>query len=102
STDVLVANSKLGQKPSSSSLVTMRHARFDCSPRPSHYDRSPDRPAGRITFGDCGIRSHQTSTVDRESFAPPCAQSPRLGSADRRILFAVDHAETSIAISDRI
>jgi len=80
----------------------MRHAQFDCSRRPLHYDRSSHRPTWRITFGDCGIRSHQTSTFDPESLSPACTQSPRLGSADGRILFAVDQAEPSIAISDRI
>src|SRR5262249_37507895 len=69
---VSVANSKVGKKASSSSLVTMRHARFDCSRCPLHYDRSSHRPTWRITFGDCGIRSHQTSTFDRESLSPPC------------------------------
>src|SRR5262249_10065270 len=83
-------------------LLRCRHARSHYSPRPSHYDRSPDRPAWRITFGDCGIRSHQTPIVNRESLPPPCTQSPRLGSADRRLVFAVDPAETSLAIGDRI
>src|SRR5262245_47341674 len=90
---VLVANSTLCQNPASSSLVTMRHARFNDSPRPSHHYRTAGRPARRFTFRRCRVRSHQTSTLDRESLSPPCAQSPRLGSADRRILFVVDQAE---------
>src|SRR5215475_12502496 len=80
----------------------MGHARFDCSPRPSYYDHSPNCPAGRITFGNRGIRSHQTSTVNPESLPLPCTQSPTLGSADRRFVFAVDSAEPPLAIDDRI
>src|SRR5262249_39936178 len=68
----------------------------------SHCDRSPDRPAWRITFGDCGICSHQAPTVNCESLPPPCSQSPCLGSADRRLVYAVDLPETSLAIGNRI
>src|SRR5262249_20615718 len=46
--------------------------------------------------------SHQTSTFNHESLSPSCTQSSRLGSADSRIVFTVDQAETSLAIGDRI
>src|SRR5262249_39875903 len=39
---------------------------------------------------------------DRESVSPPRTESPRLGSADGRFMFAVDQAETSVAIGDRV
>src|SRR5215831_2600628 len=83
-------------------LLRCRHARSHYSRRPSHCDRSPDRPAWRITFGDCGICSHQAPTVNCESLPPPCSQSPCLGSADRRLVYAVDPPETSLAIGNRI
>ena len=80
----------------------MRHVRCGCSLCPSHHDRSPHRPTWRIAFGHCGIGSHQTSTVDRESLPPTCAQSAHMGPTDRRLVLAVDPASPSLAISDRI
>jgi hypothetical protein len=71
----------------------MPHARSGSSPAPSHHHRSPVSPARRFTFRGCGIRSHQTSTFDPESLSPTRTQFPRLGSADRRLLFAVDQAD---------
>src|SRR5215831_3353314 len=99
--DLLVANCKLGSDPVFR-LVTMRHARFGCSLCPSHHDRSPHRPTWRIAFGHCRIRPDQTPASDRESLPPPCAQSPRMGPTDRRLMLAVDPASPSLAISDRI
>src|SRR5215470_10471353 len=96
-----VANSKLGPD-AVFPLVTMRHARFGCSLCPSHHDRSPHRPTWRIAFGHCRIRPDQTPASDRESLPPPCAQSPRMGPTDRRLVLAVDPASPSLAISNRI
>ena len=58
-------------------LLTICHARSDYSPRPSHHHRSPDRSARRFAVCDCGIRSHQTSALNRESLSTPCTKSPR-------------------------
>src|SRR3989442_11780501 len=93
---------KYARNRTSSSLVTMSHARPDDSPRSSHYHRFLHSPSRRCALCRCRVRSHETSTTDRESLAPSCTKSPRLGSADRGILFAMDQAETSLAIGNRI
>src|SRR5262249_42492040 len=51
----------------------------------------------RSTFCGRRVRSHQISTPDRESLTPQCPKPLRLGSADRRILFALDEADSPCA-----
>ena len=67
------------------------------SPRPSHHHRFPACASWSSTFCGRRVGSHQTSAPDREALAPPCTKPPRLGSADRRILFAMDKAESASA-----
>jgi hypothetical protein len=51
----------------------MRVCAISLFPRPSHHHRFPARPSRRTTLCGCRVRSHETSTPDRESVAPPCA-----------------------------
>jgi hypothetical protein len=71
-------------------------ARSDSSPGSSLHHRFAARPTRRSAFCSCRVCSHQTSAPDRESFPPPRTQSPRVGSADRGILFVLDQAESPL------
>src|SRR5262249_18390989 len=79
SPDMWVANSKLGQKPPSSSVATMRQ--FDCSRRPLHYDRSSPRPTWRITFGIHDIAGQQIHSVYRARDPRECCWGFELASS---------------------
>jgi hypothetical protein len=83
-------------------LLRYGHARPDYSLHPSHHYGSPDCPSRRSTFCGCRVRSHQTSAPDRESLAPPCPKPPRLGSVDRRFLFALDKPDSPSEGRNRI
>jgi hypothetical protein len=78
-------------------LLTCGHARSHYSPRPPHHHRFPTRRSRRSTLGGCRVRSHEASASDRESLAWPCPKLLRVGSADRRILFTMDKADSPCA-----
>src|SRR5262245_8823167 len=77
--------------------LTCGHARSHYSPRPPHHHRFPTRRSRRSTLGGCRVRSHEASVPDRESLAWPCPKHLRVGSADRRILFTMDKADSPCA-----
>src|SRR5437773_10547552 len=58
------------------------------------------RPGG--VCRDRRIRSHQTSIVDPQSFAPTCPESAHAGSLDRWILFTLDSADEVSSGGNRV
>jgi hypothetical protein len=92
----------LGQNPMSFSLVPFPNAAPDSCLRSPSYDGSSDGPAWRFTFCVGRIRSHEASAFDCESLPPTGTEPSRFGSADCRILLALDQADLPLADRNHI
>src|SRR5262245_22399576 len=67
------------------SLIERGRHRFGTRPPSEEEARNPQPGGLRSVIAESILIKHQL--LIRQSLPPPCAQSPRLGSADRRFLF---------------